>query len=305
MNVSASDRDLITRTVLAEAGPNASPDEQAAVAHVVLNRLGRGDYPKTVSDVLFQKNAFEPWGLNRSAPNNPMRFSPDSPAYAKAAGVVDGVLGGSIPDPTGGADRFQQPDIVATRVKKGQVPAASEAPQNAQRIGSQVFWSTPSPQGEKAMGKPTADDYGDLLGEPAQPQPTQTAGPAVPSTAAGAVKAKDYADLMEDPAEAPPASNGVSSVTGQKGDFSGLFGELGPQIRAHPYIAGGLAAAGAVPLLAGGGEIAIPIAGLLGRMATSRAGQYALGTALGSSAGALPDVWHYLMHLTGMTSEAP
>jgi len=108
-NNCTDDRDCIIRTVLAEGGTNASPVERAAITHVIMNRLhagSAGGYADSVPGVLFQKNAFEPWGLKRDNPNHPMRFDASSQVYADTAKTVDGVLSGSVPDPTGGADRF-------------------------------------------------------------------------------------------------------------------------------------------------------------------------------------------------------
>ncbi len=147
MNLSSSDQDSITRTVLAEAGPDASPVEQAAVAHVILNRLGRDDYPKTVPGVLFQRNAFEGWKSRTNANNSrplALRYSSDDPAYARAFQTVNSVLTGSFPDPTGGADRFQNDSVVADRMKRRQVSKnVGLAPENALHIGPQSYWTTP------------------------------------------------------------------------------------------------------------------------------------------------------------------
>src|ERR1700730_16648613 len=47
MDLSGSDLDSVTRTILAEAGENATPASMAAVASVVRNRLAAGDADAT------------------------------------------------------------------------------------------------------------------------------------------------------------------------------------------------------------------------------------------------------------------
>lgn len=44
MDLSGSDLDSVTRTILAEAGENATPASMAAVASVVRNHLAAGGY---------------------------------------------------------------------------------------------------------------------------------------------------------------------------------------------------------------------------------------------------------------------
>jgi Cell Wall Hydrolase len=198
------DRDCIIRTVYAEGGASASPVERAAITHVIMNRLhtgAAGGYADSVPGVLFQKDAFEPWGLRRNNPNHPLRISASDPAYADVAKTVDGVLSGSIPDPTGGADRFQQPETVADRIRQGKVSSKVElAPNNALRIGQQAFWSSKRPQ--KTAGKPVSEsDYADLIS--GQPGPTQVAGDAVP-TGPKKVAEADYQDLITGGPPPPP-----------------------------------------------------------------------------------------------------
>ncbi len=275
---SGVDRDLIIRTVLAEAGPNASANEQAAVAHVILNRLkvgSAGGYADNVSGVLHQRNGFESWA-NKKGQNYPMQYGPNSPAYPAAAKVVDGVLSGSIADPTGGADRFQNDTIVKQRIKAGTVSSQVQpAPDNAQKIGQQKFWNsnpddaaaTKFLEDRSAAAKASADEDAaakDFL----EKRPATTAGTQVAGTQTA-------------PSEPEP----VSSVNPQeKGDFSGMFGEMGPQIRAHPYIAGGLAAVGSAGLAAMAPELGLlGAAGTGGTMLWNLLKEGMRGTAIGTA----------------------
>ncbi len=178
MDVSAGDRDLMIRTVLAEAGPKASPVEQAAISHVILNRVGRGGFGDSVGQVVLAPHQFEPWGLRRNAANHPLGFDAKSPAYAGAAQVVDGVLSGKTPDPTGGADHFLQPETVQGRVKSGSMAWPSWAKGNGLRIGQHAFYSVPSKDDDLLN-----TFYGPDKAADAAPGPNQSASPQAPPVA--------------------------------------------------------------------------------------------------------------------------
>jgi N-acetylmuramoyl-L-alanine amidase len=131
MDLSPSDRDALIRTVIGEAG--AEPiDGQAAVASVVLNRLNKGTYGKSVGDVVHAPNAFEAWTkadqLN-AIPTN-------SPQYKAIANVVDGVTSGATPDPTRGAVNFIDPKLQLAEGRA--IPDWAQGP--GQTIGNQVFY---------------------------------------------------------------------------------------------------------------------------------------------------------------------
>src|ERR1700688_4394369 len=113
-DLSAQDRDLLTRTVLSEAGTDGAPG-MAAVASVIKNRIASGNYGASPSDVVLQPGEFSAWGLPRTDPNSPSRWSTKNPDYQKAAALVDSVWAGKTPDPTGGADHYLNPAIVKAR----------------------------------------------------------------------------------------------------------------------------------------------------------------------------------------------
>jgi spore germination cell wall hydrolase CwlJ-like protein len=58
MDLSGSDLDSVTRTILAEAGGNATPASMAAVASVIRNRLAAGGYGRTPSEIVHAPNQF-------------------------------------------------------------------------------------------------------------------------------------------------------------------------------------------------------------------------------------------------------
>ena len=172
-DISDSDRDLIARTVLSEAG-NDGPEGMAAVAHVIKNRIDSGRYGKTASDVVLAPKQFEPWSLRRNDPNHPSRWSTKSDDYQQAAGLVDSVFSGQHDDPTGGATHFFSPSEQAALRRKP--PDWAKGSPLAQ-VGRHQFFApegavTPDLLGEWGTGArsaapaaPGAQAGDDLLGE--------------------------------------------------------------------------------------------------------------------------------------------
>lgn len=133
-SLSPKDRDLIIRTILGEAAQEG-PQGQAAVAHVILNRAAAGSFGKTPTDVVLAPNQFEPWTTRAK---ELMAIKPDSPAYRETSDIVDMVSGGEVPDPTGGATHFLNPDIVRQR-RGGSLPAWASRP--VAKIGGHEFYA--------------------------------------------------------------------------------------------------------------------------------------------------------------------
>ena len=213
MNLSPEDRDLVIRTLIGEAA--REPIEgQAAVVGVIRNRMNEGRYGgKTAADVVLAPKQFEPWQTRRS---ELLSYSPDSPVYKRAASVVDGVFGGQIPDYSGGATHFLNPDIVMQR-RGGSLPAWANG--ETARIGGHAFFR-PANGGGRAGGArvaaidPSAIQWDD---EPASAQPMAFAatGPTTPRGPAMPPRAIDPAAIKWDDAPAaPPASEAPYGALG-------------------------------------------------------------------------------------------
>ncbi len=149
MDISPYDLDLVTRTVMGEAG-NQGDSGKAAVAHVIMNRLNAGNYGKTASDVVLAPHQFEPW---QTRSRELLNYSPDDPRYQQASKIVQGVVNGDIDDPTNGATHFLNPEIVKQR-NNGALPRWAQGEPVA-KIGAHNFY-TP--------GKGAKDAPPDLLG---------------------------------------------------------------------------------------------------------------------------------------------
>lgn len=137
-DLSAKDKDLMVRTILGEAAQEG-PRGQAAVAHVILNRVASGDYGKSAGQVVLAPNQFEPWSTRSK---ELLAISPASPAYRETSDIVDMARSGDIPDPTNGATHFLNPQIVMQR-RGGSLPSWAQTP--IAKIGNHTFFA---PQGK-------------------------------------------------------------------------------------------------------------------------------------------------------------
>jgi Cell Wall Hydrolase len=156
-DLSPQDRDLITRTVLSEAGKDGDAG-MAAVANVIKNRLSSGQYGGSPSEVVLAPNQFSAWSLPRTDPNNPSRWSTKNVDYQKAAGLVDSVWKGDIPDSTGGASHYLNPSIVAAQ--RGQLPDWAQGQPTA-KIGGHAFYAPNGPVAQSQFATPSQDDIGE------------------------------------------------------------------------------------------------------------------------------------------------
>lgn len=191
------DLDLVTRTILAEAG-NQGPIGQAAVAAVIKNRVKqRGLSP---SDVVLQHNQFEPWNAGPGGRNDPMRFDANSPEYRRAQEIARGVFSGQMPDFSGGATHFANVGTVRQR--------------NNGTVGNHG-WINPRNQTAQIGGHTFFAPEGKVQGfnqeMTLQDDPTKGIAPIAPIAPTGGV--------MPPPQQSQPG-----------GMFSGLFGKTGSNV---------------------------------------------------------------------------
>jgi hypothetical protein len=203
------DRDLIIRTVIGEAA-NQPAMGQAAVAHVIRNRVNAGGYGNGVQDVLFAPKQFEPWNTRR---DELMAYAPEDPRYQRAASIVDGVFGDKIPDITKGATHFANVDTVRQRGNNAALGWIGEMQKNGSsvRIGAHTFGAPDSAPGRRA--KPAFPDDLELVEDAPAPAQKQSAIP-------------DDLELLEDAPAASPAQQ----------NFNDRFGD-GPMASQNPIAA--------------------------------------------------------------------
>jgi spore germination cell wall hydrolase CwlJ-like protein len=140
-----ADRDMMIRTIAGEAG-GEPPLGQAAVAHVIMNRVADGGYGNGVQGVLQapvkpgsaykQFSVWNPPGMAESS-KAARAIQPNDPQYSAIGNIVDQVYNGAIPDPTNGATHYYAPQSMPGR--RPPPWAAPLAAQNQAKVGNQLF----------------------------------------------------------------------------------------------------------------------------------------------------------------------
>ena len=144
--MSSDARDLAIRTIYGEAGGEPATG-QAGVAAVLKNRLAGGQYGGDMQSVILAPKQFSLWNKGDPAGDNARKLSADSPSYQKIGQIYDGVMSGQIPDPTGGATHYYNPNVASP----GWGPKLAQ--QNDVRIGNHRFVGTgpAGPNGANTM----------------------------------------------------------------------------------------------------------------------------------------------------------
>jgi conjugal transfer mating pair stabilization protein TraG len=144
MPLNKNDRDLMIRTIIGEAA-NESPEGQAAVAHVIMNRTNSGKWGSTPSAVVLAPGQFEPW---QTRTKELVGISPNSPQYQQTGKIVDSVASGNAQDFTGGATHFLNPTIVRSRTG-GTLPDWAQG--KSLNIGGHSFYAPDNPNYDGSM----------------------------------------------------------------------------------------------------------------------------------------------------------
>ncbi len=286
MPANPQDIDLMARTMVAE-NRSGSPDEYAAIAHVMRSRLlsgnasfGDGRAPTSMLDVLMAPTKpggaykqFTPWGLDvrdqngGRTTNNPLNVDLRSPAYQSAYHIASDVMSGNSQDPTNGAVNYH-----ATSMK---TPPSWAKGRVGQQIGQHTFYG------------PTKTDDVDYSHLIRKPQPSQVAG----EDAAPSGDNADYSHLITGkpapPPEPPQPTTVAESVAQSRQQGRGIpatFQDaMQTLIRQHPVAAGifgGTAAAATGIPLAGAAAVGMNALPGWGQVATGY-GAYKLGEMAG------------------------
>ncbi|HCE5184938.1 cell wall hydrolase [Vibrio parahaemolyticus] len=117
IQLSGKDRDAIGRVAFAEAA-NQGDSGLAGVVYTILNRLISGQFGDTVTAIVNAPKQFEPVHKAGGWTNLPV-LSPIQQTRVET--IINLALEGRLPDLTNGALFFQNPEIVASREKKGNV----------------------------------------------------------------------------------------------------------------------------------------------------------------------------------------
>jgi conjugal transfer mating pair stabilization protein TraG len=113
------DRDVMIRTIAGEAG-RESDAGQAAVAHVIMNRVADPRWGDNPAEVSLQMKQFSAWNSGVGGNSLPTNLEEGSAEYERIGRIVDGVAAGQIPDVTGGATHYYSPKGMAAHVEAGE-----------------------------------------------------------------------------------------------------------------------------------------------------------------------------------------
>ncbi len=184
--MSPVDRDLLTRTIIAEGG--GSPAAMGAVANAIRNRVtvgSDGNFADTPAGVVLQKGQFEVWKDGSAA-----RINPNSAQYDAGGRIVDAVMGGLAPDNTNGATHFYSPAAQASRLSDGRTPVPTWATNPTASVGGNVYFAPngrvsrggASPTPAPSDGDLSDDDIAGMLSGQGSAKPNPSAGAAGPGT---------------------------------------------------------------------------------------------------------------------------
>lgn len=144
--------EIAAYTLLGEAA-GEGPEGMAAVMHVIKNRAESGQYPSNIGAVALQHSSkgyqFTTWSPKHG--NSPTKkFSKNSKEFKQAMAIVNAVMSGDIPDPTGqalnyfanqGANKIVEPGWFARAATGGKVQRGNHvfAARNAVLPDAQEF----------------------------------------------------------------------------------------------------------------------------------------------------------------------
>ena len=118
VSLDAGDRDLVIRTIAAEAGAETRQG-QVAVASVIRNRINDDRHPNDASGVVFAPNQFSAWNTDGTGNSIGHNLRTDSELYRQIGDVVDDVFSGNAIDPTGSATHYYSPKGMQGYVDNG------------------------------------------------------------------------------------------------------------------------------------------------------------------------------------------
>lgn len=266
-----ADLDAVIRTVYGEAGREPEVG-QKAVAAVIRNRADRGGL--AFADVVRAPGQFEVWS-DPKARARMERLTPGSEPYEAIRAVVEPVVFGEEPDPTGGATHFYSPR--AQKALGRNAPAWDDG--SGEDIGNHRFFRLAD------AGGGMNDDLAQILGIAPETQGTATA-PKAPAPKAAIPQAQSKGEPLSPflqqwvatGEKGAPAPTDVPTITRYKDTGKtvlspqdatvmkltkgGLFDEKAePGSRRNPYVENELGLSGLRP-----GDYYVAVDGTVGRI---------------------------------------
>lgn len=183
----AHDVAIVARTILGEAA-NESAAGKAAIAAVIANRaVALGQTPAQVAQAK-SKGTYQFTAWSPQYGNDNVNIT-NGPAYDIAYAIAEGVLSGSIPDPTFGATNYFNPSLV--------MPSWAYDLSNTMTIGNHFFGRDESVYGPADPYAALADAWASLS------NPITAGDPAIAAAAQAALSI--YAGFYGNPADAATA----------------------------------------------------------------------------------------------------
>ena len=109
-SLSTYERDLVARTILAEAGGSDNYEQMGLAAIAIKNRTEADGFGDDPAEVASDPSQFNSWKADAAGHRPVERYGPDSPEYDKAARIADLVFSGQLEDPTGGSTQYNSPE---------------------------------------------------------------------------------------------------------------------------------------------------------------------------------------------------
>jgi hypothetical protein len=285
------DRDILIRTIAGEAA-NQGEQGWEGVAHTILNRVADDRWGGTPASVALQRNQFSAWNRGSGGNSIPRSMSSDSDLYKRIGAVLDEVVAGKRPDPTGGAVYYYAPGgMPGGREPSWWNAATSERGGGYTTIGGHRFAGQVGGRGtrEGAAAQRNADAAAAVAAKPAKPAAMGLSNS--PGTIGGR-STKAVAPMGVPPTGRPIIGSlfanainpaGVSAQQqpqrGGIGGIAGLFGlgqsRTGQAASNVGRALGGGMGIGAMTMFPGMGQANRAVGGTMGRGAMGVAEQYA------------------------------
>lgn len=116
--LSGNDRHIVISTIIGEAA-NESEAGQAAVAHVIKNRVEDPRFGSDASAVALAPKQFSAWNSGAGGNDLVRKYGPGDALYERVGQIVDGVWSGQIEDMTNGATHYYSPKGMEHLVETG------------------------------------------------------------------------------------------------------------------------------------------------------------------------------------------
>lgn len=133
-----TEAEALAKTAYGEARGEKDPRSRLGVMYSVVNRQRGSRKGKTLWSILHEAHQYNTWDPNDPNKAEIDKFGPGHPSYDPYVQEAQGVLSGSIPDPTGGSEHYLTRDLYMNRP-----PGWAKRLEKSAELGSHVFLRNP------------------------------------------------------------------------------------------------------------------------------------------------------------------